>query len=242
MTDFTEHRAPPSPAAHPLYRSTEIPPYDYCARSTQRNGSGRAKRTGTATAQNWYVRGRPKHATLANIKLCKDLLFSLACQTATIKGVIMINSLVRMILGGCAHKRTTFPLTPSRTSKLHEGARRGTYVVCLNCGKEFEYDWKEMCIGSPFEEIRVSPSALQAEQNSRTLNEEGEPSERTDLPSPLTTRMPDSAKKAVVMHQKTVQLTEVIQERPWTRPRGHRLRCSKPADRFHRSRLPARTA
>jgi len=154
----------------------------------------------------------------------------------------MINSLVRMILGGCAHKRTTFPLTPSRTSKLPEGARRGTYVVCLNCGKEFEYDWKEMCIGSPFEEIPVSPSALQAEQNSRILNEEGELSERTDLPSPLITRMPDSAKRAVVMHQKTVQLTEVIQERPWTRPRGCRLRCTKPADQSHRARLPARTA
>jgi hypothetical protein len=42
-------------------------------------------------------------------------------------------------LFGCFHRRTTFPLTPSR-KPFH----RGTYVVCLNCGKEFDYDWNEM--------------------------------------------------------------------------------------------------
>lgn len=50
---------------------------------------------------------------------------------------------------GCAHSRTTFPLTPSRKAKLPEGARRGTYIVCLDCGKEFDYSWKEMRIGNP---------------------------------------------------------------------------------------------
>jgi hypothetical protein len=25
-------------------------------------------------------------------------------------------------------------------------ARRGTYVVCLDCGKEFDYNWKDMKI------------------------------------------------------------------------------------------------
>jgi hypothetical protein len=27
--------------------------------------------------------------------------------------------------------------------------RNGTYVVCLDCGKEFDYDWQEMRIGNP---------------------------------------------------------------------------------------------
>jgi hypothetical protein len=26
---------------------------------------------------------------------------------------------------------------------------RGTYVVCLDCGQEFGYDWQEMRIGPP---------------------------------------------------------------------------------------------
>jgi hypothetical protein len=66
----------------------------------------------------------------------------------------MFNSLLENIFG-CAHTRTTFPLTPSRTSKLPEGARRGTYIVCLDCGKEFDYSWKEMRIGSPVEVVPV---------------------------------------------------------------------------------------
>jgi len=52
----------------------------------------------------------------------------------------MINSLLNALFG-CSHKRTTFPLTP--------GARKRTYVVCLDCGSEFDYNWKEMRLGSP---------------------------------------------------------------------------------------------
>jgi hypothetical protein len=46
----------------------------------------------------------------------------------------MINSLLNALFG-CSHQRTTFPITP---------ARRATYVACLDCGKEFDYNWKEM--------------------------------------------------------------------------------------------------
>jgi hypothetical protein len=70
----------------------------------------------------------------------------------------MISSLLGTIFG-CSHKRTTFPLTPTRKSK-----RSGTYIVCLKCGKEFDYNWKEMRVGSPVGEIPVSAAALQAEQ------------------------------------------------------------------------------
>jgi hypothetical protein len=49
----------------------------------------------------------------------------------------MINFLLDLLLG-CSHRRTTFPLT--RGSSAH------TYVACLECGKEFPYNWIEMRI------------------------------------------------------------------------------------------------
>ncbi len=45
------------------------------------------------------------------------------------------------VLFGCSHKNYTFPIT----MRGGRGAPR-TYVVCLDCGKEFAYDWKEMKI------------------------------------------------------------------------------------------------
>lgn len=46
---------------------------------------------------------------------------------------------------GCSHQRCSFPITLKR--KLRNSAAAavtGTYVVCLDCGKEFPYDWTEM--------------------------------------------------------------------------------------------------
>lgn len=63
----------------------------------------------------------------------------------------MLDSLLNGLFG-CSHKRTTFPLTPARKagySPSPSATRHGTYVVCLDCGKEFGYDWKEMRIGDP---------------------------------------------------------------------------------------------
>jgi hypothetical protein len=51
---------------------------------------------------------------------------------------------------GCRHARYSFPITvrpgSNRYSNArHAGARHaGTYVACLDCGKEFRYDWQEM--------------------------------------------------------------------------------------------------
>lgn len=67
----------------------------------------------------------------------------------------MLNSLFEIVFG-CAHRRTTFPLTPSRNLRRAEGARGGTYIVCLDCGKEFDYNWKEMRIGSPTAQVAAS--------------------------------------------------------------------------------------
>jgi len=53
-------------------------------------------------------------------------------------------------LFGCTHNRLTFPLTPSRNLRPGLGAHRhGTYVVCLECGQEFQYNWAEMRVGEP---------------------------------------------------------------------------------------------
>jgi hypothetical protein len=58
----------------------------------------------------------------------------------------MFNSILNAVFG-CSHKRTTFPMTSSRRSRLSsERSRNGTYVVCLDCGQEFDYNWKEMRI------------------------------------------------------------------------------------------------
>jgi hypothetical protein len=46
---------------------------------------------------------------------------------------------------GCSHKRCSFPIT-LRGKQLRSPAASvtGTYVVCLDCGHEFAYDWNEM--------------------------------------------------------------------------------------------------
>lgn len=44
------------------------------------------------------------------------------------------------VLFGCTHKRMSFPLT----RKPGGAAQTGTYIVCLDCGREFAYDWKRM--------------------------------------------------------------------------------------------------
>jgi hypothetical protein len=52
---------------------------------------------------------------------------------------------------GCKHSRYTFPITlRSRPGRRNSASSiTGTYVACLDCGKELPYDWEEMkVIGS----------------------------------------------------------------------------------------------
>lgn len=68
----------------------------------------------------------------------------------------MLQSLLNAMFG-CTHQRTTFPQTPGRN-------RTATYVVCLDCGKEFAYNWTEMRLGhqvtsQPVPLQRLSPTA-----------------------------------------------------------------------------------
>jgi hypothetical protein len=45
---------------------------------------------------------------------------------------------------GCRHAHYSFPITVRGTRRNTAAALTGTYVACLDCGKEFPYDWKEM--------------------------------------------------------------------------------------------------
>ncbi len=60
----------------------------------------------------------------------------------------MLGSLLNTLFG-CSHERTTFPMTPARKPAAAISQRHGTYVVCLNCGQEFRYNWDEMRVGEP---------------------------------------------------------------------------------------------
>lgn len=66
------------------------------------------------------------------------------------RGPKMLNSLMNLMFG-CPHRHTTFPITPARKTGYAQpgGPRHSTYVVCLDCGQEFDYDWTEMRIGAP---------------------------------------------------------------------------------------------
>jgi hypothetical protein len=53
------------------------------------------------------------------------------------------------ILFGCWHENYSFPVTIRRGERRAPAASvTGTYVVCLDCGKEFPYDWNEMRVVS----------------------------------------------------------------------------------------------
>jgi hypothetical protein len=53
-------------------------------------------------------------------------------------------------LFGCWHKNYSFPITTRRGQRRSAAASlTGTYVVCLDCGKEFPYDWQDMKVIDP---------------------------------------------------------------------------------------------
>jgi hypothetical protein len=55
----------------------------------------------------------------------------------------MIAKLVDALFG-CRHARYCFPVTNRTARRPQAAALTGTYVACLECGKEFPYDWQEM--------------------------------------------------------------------------------------------------
>lgn len=54
---------------------------------------------------------------------------------------------------GCWHNHYSFPITVRSGSRRSQAASlTGTYVVCLDCGKELPYDWQEMRVITPSEQ------------------------------------------------------------------------------------------
>ncbi len=62
---------------------------------------------------------------------------------------------------GCWHSHYSFPITVRPGSRRNQAAAlTGTYVVCLDCGREFPYDWQEMRVLDPSVESRHSAQSL----------------------------------------------------------------------------------
>ncbi len=66
------------------------------------------------------------------------------------------------ILFGCWHSHLSFPVTAKQPAQRKIAAARqtGTYVVCLDCGREFPYDWEHMHIARS-EDIAPAHQALE---------------------------------------------------------------------------------
>lgn len=68
----------------------------------------------------------------------------------------MIDSIWNLLFR-CQHRRTTFPLTPVR--KKGDPTPAETYVVCLECGRQFTYDWENMRLGKMADISDGAPAA-----------------------------------------------------------------------------------
>jgi hypothetical protein len=65
----------------------------------------------------------------------------------------MWDRLLQLLPVGCRHRHMSLPFSPAhsarKTSSEQEWDRvapsdTGIYVVCLDCGRHFEYDWSRM--------------------------------------------------------------------------------------------------
>ena len=66
---------------------------------------------------------------------------------------------------GCRHPRYSFPVTIRGAGRRPQaGALTGTYVACLDCGREFPYDWQEMRVITSSSERREYVASLATKQ------------------------------------------------------------------------------
>jgi hypothetical protein len=77
------------------------------------------------------------------------------CYIGLVEGEAALIGAVFDLLFSCKHRRTTFPFTPvKRKTAVNQGEFPDeTYVVCLECGKQFSYDWEHMRLGN---EVNIS--------------------------------------------------------------------------------------
>jgi hypothetical protein len=73
-------------------------------------------------------------------------------------------------LYGCAHYKTTFPMTLRAGASLdgRQAHAPETYIVCLECGRHFAYDWTTMKVAKR-RIAWVAPPALLAPQSEALL-------------------------------------------------------------------------
>ncbi len=75
---------------------------------------------------------------------------------------IEVGERVAGVLGwlcGCAHRRTTFPITLRADAGGRQSTQTETYIACLDCGRQLPYDWTNMQIAKR-RPAWVAPSAL----------------------------------------------------------------------------------
>jgi hypothetical protein len=75
------------------------------------------------------------------------------------EGEVMIAGFLD-ILFGCWHPRYSFPIT-AKDRRSRAAHTTGTYVVCLDCGKEFAYDWSRMKVVDGDEQPAMAEAAPQ---------------------------------------------------------------------------------
>ncbi len=64
------------------------------------------------------------------------------------------------VLFGCTHNHYSFPITVRKGARSRASFPMGTYVVCLDCGTEMPYDWKQMkIVGAAPERVAVASLA-----------------------------------------------------------------------------------
>jgi hypothetical protein len=64
----------------------------------------------------------------------------------------------------CEHGRTTFPMTLRADVGVHgeQSTQSDTYIVCLDCGRHFAYDWTTMHATKRRVAWAASPALLSA--------------------------------------------------------------------------------
>jgi hypothetical protein len=73
------------------------------------------------------------------------------------------------ILFGCSHTSMSFPRTiKRRIGQCVPVHQTETYVVCLECGKEFGYDWQQMRLLGPLKQM-AQPTAQKKTVTKRNL-------------------------------------------------------------------------
>jgi hypothetical protein len=64
---------------------------------------------------------------------------------------------------GCHHGHYSFPITVRHSSiktDVPAASLTGTYVACLDCGRELPYDWRQMKVITSFPEADAPVAAL----------------------------------------------------------------------------------